>query len=176
VLDSCDFATKVPEALFGYAALNVLNNAAWTPAQFCHQESPFLTQVKMLATYTVPKVDLRVSGTFQSLPGPDIQANYNLPTAVAAQALGRPLSGGAANLTVNIVPPGSMYGDRHNQLDLRVAKLVTVARTRTAFNVDLYNALNANPVLAENANFGAWRQPTAILPARFVKFSIQVDF
>jgi hypothetical protein len=31
-------------------------------------------------------------------------------------------------------------------------------------------------VLSENSNFGAWRQPTAILPARFVKFSVQFDF
>ena len=176
VLDICDVASQIPEMMFGYAALNVLNNAAWTPAQYCSQSSPFLTQVKMLATYTIPKIDVRVAGTFQSLPGPDIQANYNVPTAVAAQALGRPLSGGAANLTVNIVPPGSMYGDRHNQLDLRVAKLIRVGVTRTMLNVDLYNALNANPVLSENSNFGAWRQPTAILPARFVKFSVQFDF
>ena len=176
VLDICDVASKVPEMFFGYAPLNVLNNTAWTPAQYCSQRSPFLTQVKMLAIYMIPRVDVQISGTFQSLPGPDIQANYNLPTAQAAQALGRPLAGGAANMTVNLVEPGTMYGDRHNQLDVRFAKIINVARTRTVFNVDLYNALNANPVLAENSNFGAFRQPTLILPARFVKFGVQFDF
>ena len=43
-------------------------------------------------------------------------------------------------------------------------------------NVDFYNALNSNAVLAENNAFGAWRQPTEILQARFVKLSAQFDF
>ena len=29
----------------------------------CHLETPFLTQVKLLGTYTVPKVDVRVAAT-----------------------------------------------------------------------------------------------------------------
>ena len=43
-------------------------------------------------------------------------------------------------------------------------------------NVDVFNALNANPVLTENANRAAWRTPTEILTARFVRFSVQYDF
>jgi hypothetical protein len=143
---------------------------------YCKVETPFLTQVKMLATYTVPHVDVLVSGTFQSIPGPDVIANFNVPSAVVAQSLGRPLSGGAANYTVNLVAPGTTYGDRHNQLDMRVGKLVRVGGTKTALNVDVYNLVNANPVTAENPNFATFRRPTAILPARFVKFSVQFDF
>ena len=158
--DSCDVVTKVdnPSSLY------------------CHVETPFLTQVKALVTYTIPRVDVQIAGTFQSLPGPEVVANFNVPTAVAAQTLGRPLSGGAANVTVNLIEPGSMYGDRHNQFDLRFGKVLRAGTTKTALNVDLYNAFNANPVTAENPNYAAFRRPTAILPARFLKFAVQFDF
>ena len=158
--DNCDVITKVdnPNSLY------------------CHVETPFLTQVKALATYTIPRVEVQVAGTFQSLPGPEVVANFNVPTAVAAQTLGRPLSGGAANVTVNLIEPGSVYGDRHNQFDLRFGKVLRAGTTKTALNVDLYNAFNANPVTAENPNYAAFRRPTAILPARFLKFAVQFDF
>lgn len=57
----------------------------------------------------------------------------------------------------------------------------SAAPVRTVVSVDLYNALNANPVLAENAAYrdttvSGWRIPTSILPARFAKFGVQVDF
>ena len=38
---------------------------------YCRIVEPYLTQVRGLATYTVPKVGVQVSGTFQSNPGPD---------------------------------------------------------------------------------------------------------
>jgi hypothetical protein len=57
------------------------------------------------------------------------------------------------------IPPGTLYGDRLNQLDLRVGKIVKAGGTRTASNVDLYTALNANPVIAVNGTFNA--APTA---------------
>ncbi len=171
--DTCAVIAQIPEMQQG-----ILGNAAtvWTPAAFCHYETPYLVQYKVLGTYTVPKWDVQVSSTFQSVPGPEVIGNFVVTTAVAAQTLGRPLSGSAANTTVNVVNPGTVFGDRHNQLDLRFAKILKFAKTRTALNVDLYNALNANPVLSENANYAAFRAPTAILPARFVKFSAQFDF
>jgi hypothetical protein len=124
----------------------------------------------------VPRVDVQVSGTLQSLPGPQILANYNAPNAAVVPSLGRSLSGGAANVTVNIVEPGTMYGERMNQVDLRFSKLLRYGKTSTRINVDLYNALNGDAVLTLNNNFGAWQRPTLILPARFAKFGVQLDF
>jgi hypothetical protein len=147
-----------------------------TGRPYCRVATNFLTQAKFLGSYTLPRVDVLVSGTFQSLPGPQILANYVAPNAEVRSSLGRDLAGGARNVTVNLVQPGTLYGERANQLDIRVAKILRFGRTRTNVGIDIYNALNANAPLTQNNSFGAWQQPTEILLARFVKLNIQFDF
>lgn len=158
--DNCDVVTK-------------LDNPS---SRFCHVDTKFLTQAKAYAAYTIPRADVQVSGTFQSLPGPAVAASWNAPGALAAASLGRPLSGGAANVTVNLVEPGTMYGNRINQLDLRVGKVLRFNRVRATANFDLYNATNANPVLAESTAYAIWRTPQGILSARLAKFSVNLTF
>ena len=102
-----------------------------------------LTQVRGLGTYTIPKIDAQVSAVFQSKPGALLSANYAVPAATVAQSLGRPPSGNVTNVTVNLIEPGSMYGDRINQLDFRFAKIFRFGGTRTMVSLDLYNVLNA---------------------------------
>jgi hypothetical protein len=143
---------------------------------YCHIDTKLLTQVKFLGSYTLPRVDVQVSGSMQSIPGPEIQANYVASSAAAAQSLGRPLSGGAANVTVNIVKPGTMYGERLNQVDLRFAKILRFGTRRVSLNLDLYNALNGNAVLQQSNTFGNWQQPQGILVGRAVKVSTQYNF
>ena len=78
---------------------------------------------------------------------------------------------------MNIVEPGSLYGDRLNQVDLRLTKIVNVGRGRIDFNVDFYNAFNSDAVIAENGAFGgAWRRPLTVIQPRFVKFAARWDF
>ena len=132
-----------------------------------------------LGSYTVPKVDVLVSGTFRSDQGAMLAANYTVTSAVAAQSLGRPLAGNTPNVTVNLIAPGTLYGDRVNELDLRIAKVLRFGRTRTNVGFDIYNVLNANPVLTYNAAFipdGNWLVPTSVLQSRFVKFTASIDF
>ena len=135
--------------------------------------------VQGLASYTIPKVDVQVSGTMQSIPGGTLPANLSVPTATVAQSLGRPLAGSAPFATLNLVTPGSVLGDRVNQLDLRVRKVLRFGRARVQVGVDLYNALNSSAIQTYNQTFitnGNWLTPTLILPARFAKISAQVDF
>ena len=47
-----------------------------------------------------------------------------------------------ASLPINLVSPGSMYGERLSQLDLRLARTVRLGRKKTTFQFDRYNALN----------------------------------
>jgi len=160
--DNCEIRTVLPET----GALN----------PFCHVDTDFLTQIKLLGTYTIPKVDVLFSSTFQSLPGPQVTANYVAGNAQIQPSLGRPLSGGAANATINIVEPGTMYGQRLNQLDLRFGKLLRFDRLRASINFDLYNALNGSAITSQNNNYAAWQVPLSILDARLFKISAQVDF
>jgi len=67
------------------------------------------------------------------------------------------------------------------RLTHRRPKRLRSGRVRTVISFDLYNALNGNPVLSENATYrdttvSGWRIPTSILPARFAKFGVQLDF
>ena len=75
-----------------------------------------------------------------------------------------------------MIEPGTLYGDRLNQLDLRLSKLLPFGAYRTRVNADLYNALNGAPVIQENSNFAVWRTPLVVQQARVAKLSVQVDF
>ena len=60
-----------------------------TTSPYCHVAYGVLTQLRGLATYTIPKIDVQVSGVFQSKPGALLSANYAVPAAPIAQSLGR---------------------------------------------------------------------------------------
>ena len=107
-----------------------------------------------------------------------------MPAATVASFLGRAPSGGVANVSVNLVTPGTLYGDRVNELDLRFSKIFRFAGVRTKVSLDMYNALNANPALTYNQTFnplvttgsGAWLTPTSVLAARVMKIGASFDF
>jgi hypothetical protein len=127
-----------------------------------------------------------VSGTWRSDPGPELAANYVVSNTIAAQTLGRNLSAcpaatGAcnANVTVNLIQPGTLYGDRISNIDMRLAKIFRFSGTRAQIGVDIYNLLNTDVVTLYNNGYsptGAWLTPTAILPARYARFNLQLDF
>ena len=72
-----------------------------------------------------------------------------------------------------------MYGDRINELDFRVAKILKFGGSRSMIALDLYNALNSSAVLTYNNAFvpgGTWLQPLTILTPRFIKITAEVAF
>jgi hypothetical protein len=171
VTDVCDVRARLPELV------SLTNVSQVSP--YCHADSGYVTRFTGLGSYTIPKVDVLVSGTFRSDQGAVIAANYTVTSAVAAQSLGRPLAGATPNISVNLIAPGEIYGDRVNEIDFRIAKVLKFGHTRTNVGFDIYNILNANPVLTYNNAFipnGAWLVPTSVLQSRFVKFSASFDF
>src|SRR5262249_51544334 len=151
-----------------------------TPASpYCHVAYGVLTQFRGLSSYEIPKADVQISATFQSKPGAMLAANYAVPNADVVPSLGRNLSGNAPNVTVKLVAPGTLYGDRINELDVRAAKIFKFGRTRTLVAVDIYNALNSSAVLGYNGAFvpgGTWLQPMTILTPRFIKITGEIEF
>ena len=193
--NDCDILTALPE-MRNMAAIAVANRpASQRPLQYCDRQSPYLTHFKLFGVYVIPKAEVQISGTFRSVPGQiqgNIAENFANVALAATNAflatnsnLGRPLSGNAPNATLQILPPQEKYLDRRNELDIRVGKLLRVARHRALVSIDFFNALNSNAVVGVNqaSNLAAtggglasyWR-PTEILNARTMKFTVSYDF
>jgi hypothetical protein len=170
--DNCEVAARAGTTAAGFG-LALIDN----PTQlYCHNVSNFLHQVKLLGTYVVPRIDMNVAATIQSNPGPNIIANYIATNALVQPSLGRPLSGGAANVTVNVVEPNTLYSDRVNQLDIRLGRTLRFGTRRALLNFDIYNALNSSVILQLNNNYAVWQTPQRIMDARLFKVSGQFDF
>jgi len=164
--NDCELSQQLPE------------NNLTRPLQFCDRVTPWLTQVKGYVTYVLPRVDVQVAATFRSTPGEAINASFTATNAYLAanSTLGRPLAGGEASMSINLLEPNTMYLDRRNQLDLRFGKVFRFSRYRGAVNLDLYNAINSNTVIAANDSFDTWLAPTSILTGRLAKVSFNFDF
>ena len=123
--DSCGVRALVPERTSSTAIVPAGGLLSSVTNPWCHVAEPYRTSATGLATYLLPKVDVQTSFTWQSNPGPEIAANYvatNAWIAQGPQPLGRTLSGGA-NVTVNLIEPGTKFGQRRNNFDMRLSKV-----------------------------------------------------
>jgi len=151
--------------------------------QYCEINPGFFAQNTYKVIFSVPPIkDFRISGTFQSVPGPvfalpvfpptpGVLANYTVTSAIA----GRTLTNGT--ITTKLIEPGTQYGDRTNKVDLRVGRSFRFGTTRLDPFVDFYNLFNQAAVVSENTTYGPqWRVPSDILNGRVIQFGIQVNF
>jgi hypothetical protein len=169
--DNCEVVAQLPE-------LTNLGTTGWRPAQFCHREEPMQTQFKAYGVYTIPAVDVQVSGTFRSTPGTAINAQFTATNAYLAanSTLGRSLSGGAANMTIRLEPENTVYVDRRQELDMRFGKVLRAGKTRSVVSLDVYNMLNNDARISVNQAYASYQRPTEILNARVAKISVQFEF
>jgi hypothetical protein len=145
---------------------------------YCDVRPPFQTQLKFLGSYPLPWWDLALSGVFQTVPGPEIRAEYVAGNAEIRPSLGRDLSAGATGtVLVNLIAPGAVFGDRLSQLDFRLSKVIRIGSTRLSVNLDAFNVLNTHAVQALNTRYGpSWLVPTQVQGARYIQFSGQFNF
>jgi hypothetical protein len=184
VADNCDVRARLPElstTTTGASPLGVgLASSIVSPASpYCHVAFGIQTQFRGLASYELPGIDTWLSAVVQSKPGPMLAANYAAPNAAVVPSLGRNLSGNAPNVTVNLIAPGTRYGDRINQVDIRVAKAVRHGPARTMVALDVYNALNSSAGLTYNSAFvpgGVWPQANTVLTPRFFRITAELEF
>ena len=187
ILDSCRIKAELP---LGSAGAQTVTSNAVSANPWCHSASGFLTDYRVITSYALPWGGVQLAATFQSNPGagssptfigstfgqPGLQANVVYTSAQVAPSLGRPLAG-VNTVTVNVLEPGTLYGDRINQLDLRASKTLRFGGQRLLLGLDVYNAMNVNPVTGYNQTWGTtWLSPTSILAARFAKVTAQFDF
>jgi hypothetical protein len=160
----------------------------------CAVSEDWLTSTRGIVSYTIPRLDILVSGSFRSLPavapagtsvasnGNSLAANYNVTSAILQQQTGRPLVPGLAFQTVNLLPLGHQFPDRLNSLDVRAGKILKFGRTRANIAIDLYNLFNSNAGTVYNqtydpvTNGATWLAPSTVLNPRFARFNVTFDF
>ena len=166
----CDLQGALPEALPTRAAGGTFG-ADTMVLEHCDRSENWLTQVKLIGSYTFP-YDIQVSATLQNQNGPERAARLVFTESSLDQFV---LHSGGVEL--NMIEPGTLYGERFNQLDLRFTKILNFGGARLRAMLDLFNVLNANAVMAEDSAWGpSWLAPVVIMPGRLAKFGFQLDF
>ncbi len=195
--DRCDVFPKIDSpapngnivAIPTQGAATSAGGALWD-AGSCFSKEKFLTTLRGLATYTVPRIDVQVSATMRSQPGLEKTAVWQLPNSVVQTQLGRLPPGALATgiTTVSLLDNDAhrLYGDRRTQIDMRFAKIVRIGPTRADIGFDLGNLLNTNYATtyegiyqfsANNTlNGGTWDNPTNVVTPRFVRVNFTVNF
>ena len=185
--DNCDIVTNV--SMLAVSTRGALNaNERLTPStQHCHREEPLSTRFKGYGAYTIPRVDVQFVATYQNRSGAEVLAEHSFRNSELRSTLGRPLSGGERDVDVHLLSPGKygrfqnqvggeVRGERLQQVDLRISKLMNFGGTRARLNLDIYNALNSNTILRYRESFDDFLNPRDVLVARFFKVSAQFDF
>lgn len=136
----------------------------------CDTRIPFSAHhnFKMFGSYPLPW-DISVSGSFRSVAGRPIDADWRAPNDLIAPSLGRNLSACGTRTVctstapVPLIAPYTQFLDRRNVLDLRFSKAVNVNGVRVTWNLDMYNVFNGNQILGVNERFGPrWLVPAAL--------------
>jgi hypothetical protein len=161
--------------------------------RFCDQREldvPYLAQFKLAGSYSLP-YEVQVSGTWQGYPGvpsgtarqdvlynsalnrvedPSLNVNYIVDRTIVPNLT-------AASVTVPLIPPGSSYLDRLNQIDVRLARKFVIRGVQAQGQFDIFNVLNANTILGEVETFGtSLHRPTGILQGRLFAAGVQLTF
>ena len=158
---------------------------------FCNVSRPWgsSTQVKFNVVYALPW-DFQASSIYQNIPGVPIRASYVATDAEIFPSLGRHLASCPSQTaatcnqtyTADLIPPFSLYGDRIQQVDLRLTRNFSLGgKQKLQGNFDIYNILNASTAQNEQATFrpgpaNQWRNPIQIMGGRLIKFSAQLTF
>jgi hypothetical protein len=174
-----DFCAVAPNASMGSNAATSAGRvgestiSTYPSSLYCRVTPPYQPDWKGLVSYPLPWWGLNASATWQNRPGPQVLASYVATSAETT--LTRPLTQGTT--TVNFIAPGTQYGDRLNQVDVRVAKAMPLRRGRLQLTFSVFNVFNSNATLTWNTRFGpSWLLPTSILQGRLAKIGAQLTF
>jgi Carboxypeptidase regulatory-like domain len=184
----CD-AIESNQARYAGTAAIAANNAPQPDFQWCDQSQlgmPWLHELKLAGSYTVPKVGVQVNVAFQSYNGLPLFTRWNLsPTTRYAPNCVAPCRPGelvVPNLTLasyvlDLVAPGQQYYERQNQLDMGFRKLFRIGTRQVSAQADIFNIVNSSYVKNQNVTWGtSLGQPLDVLQPRTLRLAAQFRF
>jgi hypothetical protein len=176
--------TSTGKVVNDFCAISAAAPANYLLNPYCHQESPFQTSFRALATYQIPRIDVVLSTVYQDKPNVStdqlgsLAANYTLTAADmanVAKQLGRPMTGAAP--TINLIAPGVLYGPRIRETDISMKKIVHIVGRRLTAGLDIYNLMNNNVALAFNQTYsptvGGFLAPSSYMNPRVFRLSAE---
>ena len=149
----------------------------------CDVSPPWQNTVKLLGSFGLP-YGIDASVVYQGIPGPEILANWTVTDAAVAAGTVRfrdPARVGFSGPTVEIplVQPGTMYGDRLHQVDVRLSwsPYRSVGGMGVRVMLDVANLLNENTILDVTDAYGPnWLRPNQILFGRIFKPAVLFEW
>jgi hypothetical protein len=140
--------------------------------RFCDQRQfdlPFLHEFKLAGNYTLP-YGIDIGAVLQSFGG--------LERVITWQPAASLFPGGRTQAqTIVLTEPGSLYGERWDQLDVNFKKNLRNGNKVHTFQLDIFNVFNNNSIRTMTDSVGSsLGQVTAILPGRFPRVAYQFRF
>ena len=148
--------------------------------RFCDVRPPFQPNFTFTGIVPLPWYGISTSLAYRDYAGYQVTATYAATNAEVRQSLGRDLANGST-VNVELIQPGTMYGPRQRQVDLRLSKRLRFGHTRLLTNLDIANLLNASTTTGINTTYGLpnganWLKPTLIQGPRYARIGAQFDF
>jgi hypothetical protein len=184
----CD-AIESNQGRYGGTAAIAANNQPQPDFHWCDQsqlDMPFLHEVKLAGSYTLPWWGIQTNLAFQSYNGLPLFTRWNISptTRYAANCIGpcRPGELVVPNLTlpnyvIDLVAPGQQFYGRQNQLDMGFRKLIRFGRYQLSAQADIFNIANTSYVKNQNITLGSsLGQPLDVLQPRTLRLAAQLRF
>ena len=137
--------------------------------RFCDQREfdiPFIHEFKLAGNYALPYgVDF----------GAVLQSYAGLERVITWQPAAGLFPGGRTqSQTIVLTEPGSLYGERWDQLDINLKKNIRYGSKVHTFQLDVFNVFNNNSIRTMTDAVGtSLGQVTAIMPGRFPRLAYQ---
>jgi hypothetical protein len=137
--------------------------------RFCDQRNfdiPFVHEFKLAGNYSIP-YGIDIGAVLQSYAG--------LERVVTWQPAANLYPGGRTQAqTIVLTEPGSLYGERWDQLDVNFKKNIRNGNKVHTFQLDVFNVFNNNSIRTMTDTVGtSLGQVTAIMPGRFPRLAYQ---
>jgi hypothetical protein len=138
--------------------------------RFCDQRNfniPFRHEFKLAGSYQLP-YGLEAAALLQSYPG--------LPRVITWTPSASLFPGGRTNVeSIILTAPGTLYLPRYNQTDVNLKKNFQFGRVKMSGQFDIFNVLNAAPILAANSSIGSsLGQVQTVLVGRMPRLALNI--